>query len=58
MLAAGLVLVQSKLSTTSTSEKGVVDVKANRKVCVAPSAISAGVFGVPVNALVAGSVVW
>ena len=55
---AGRVLVQSKLSCISVGANGALDVKANRKVCATPSAISIGVFGVPVKALVAGFVVW
>lgn len=55
-LAAGMVLVQSKLNSTSMGANGAVGVNAKIKLCAAPSAMSTGVSGVPANALVAGSV--
>jgi hypothetical protein len=58
LLCAALTPVQSKPSITIVGANGALGVNAMTKLCEAPAAIDAGVFGEPVSALVAGLVVW
>ena len=52
------VLAQSKPSDTAVGEKGAVGVRPNMNVCEPLGANVTSVFGTPVRAFVAGSVVW
>ena len=54
----GNVLSPAKLNVTSVGPKRALGVNAMTNDCTAPGAIVAGVFGVPISALVAGLVVW
>jgi hypothetical protein len=58
LLGAALTPLQSKPSITIVGTNGTLRVNAMTKLCEAPAAIDAGVFGEPVSALVAGLVVW
>jgi hypothetical protein len=58
LLGAALTPLQSKPSITIVGANGTLKVNAMTKLCEAPAAIDAGVFGEPVSALVAGLVVW
>ena len=57
-LGAALTPVQSKPSVMVVGANGALGVNAMTKLCEAPAAIDAGVFGEPASAFVAGLVVW
>ncbi len=58
-IAAGATPAHPKSSGSAAATKGVVPWNQTRKLCTPlPGAIVAGVFGMPVSALVAGLVVW
>src|SRR5262249_61168309 len=54
---AAVALAQTKFNRTSVGAIAAVGVKANTNVCALCAGMSAGVFTVPVTALVVGSVV-
>src|SRR3984885_15524727 len=55
---AGLALAQPKVNWTVVGVNGALGVNAITKLCACPAGMLTGVFGVPVSALVVGSVVW
>jgi hypothetical protein len=57
LTGAGAVLAQPKLSSTSVGDTAALAASAITKLWLCPAGISTGAFGLPVVALVLGSVV-